>query len=70
LIKIVVDKSGLHLLQYADFVVTAFAIYFGWAFFNNVNFQQFAVKIFMFLNFNGYNPFDYCVMRWKVYFFP
>ena len=29
-----VDKSGTHWLQYAAFVVTAFAIYFCWAFFN------------------------------------
>ena len=27
-----VDKSGTQWLQYAAFVVTAFAIYFGWAF--------------------------------------
>ena len=26
-----VDKFGTHWLQYAAFVVTAFAIYFGWA---------------------------------------
>ena len=32
------DKSGTHWLQYAAFVVTAFAIYFGWAFFNDANF--------------------------------
>ena len=40
------DKSGQHWLQYAAFVVTAFAIYFGWAFFNDANFHRFAVKIF------------------------
>ena len=28
-----VNSSGFHWLQYAAFVVTAFAIYFGWAFF-------------------------------------
>jgi len=27
-----VDSSGVHWLQYAAFVVTAFAFYFGWAF--------------------------------------
>jgi len=43
-----VDKSGKHWLQYAAFVVTAFAIYFGWAFFNDSNFHNFAVKIFKF----------------------
>ena len=39
-----VDKSGTHCLQYATFVMTAFAFYFGWAFFNDVNFHEFAVK--------------------------
>ena len=65
-----VDKSGLHWLQYLAFAVTAFAIYSGWAFFNDVNFHHFAVKIFKFLNCNGYNPFNYCVMSWKVDFYP
>ena len=65
-----VDKSGIHWLQYAAFVVTAFAIYFGWAFFNDANFHQFSVKIFKFWNCNGYNPLSYCVMRWKVDFYP
>ena len=39
-----VDKSGKHWLQYAAFVVAAFAIYFGWAFFNDASFHNFAVK--------------------------
>ena len=39
-----VDKSGTHWLQYAAFVVTAFAIYFDWAFLNNANFHQFSIK--------------------------
>ena len=51
------DNSGTHWLQYAAFVVTAFAIYFGWAFFNDASFQQFRCKnIFKFYNFKGYNP--------------
>ena len=62
------DKSGTHLLKYAAFVITAFAIYFGWAFFNDVNFNQFAEKIFDFSNCNGYNPLSYCVMLWKLDF--
>ena len=65
-----IDKSGTHWLQYAAFVVNAFAIYFGWAFFNDANFHHFAVKIFKFWNCNGYNPLSYCVMRWKVDFYP
>ena len=65
-----VDSAGIHWLQYVAFVITAFAIYFGWAFFNDANFHQFAVKIFKFWNYNGYNPINYCVMRWKVNFYP
>ena len=41
-----VDSSGIHWLQYAAFITTAFAIYFGWAFFNDANFHNFAIKIF------------------------
>ena len=65
-----IDKSGIHWLQYASFVVTALAIYFIWAFFNDANFHHFSAKIFKFLNCNGYNPLSYCVMRWKVDFYP
>ena len=65
-----VDKSGLHWRQYAAFAVTAFALNSGWAFFNDFNFHHFAVKIFKFLNCNGYNPLGYCAMRWKVDFYP
>ena len=65
-----VDSFGFHWLQYAAFVVTAFAVFFGWAFFNDANFNHFTVKIFKFLNCNGYKPLSYCVMRWKVDFFP
>ena len=64
------DKSGTHWLQYAAFVVTAFAIYFGWAFFNDAKFHHFAIKIFKLWNCNGYNPLGYCLMRWKVDFYP
>ena len=64
------DNSGIHWPQYAAFVVTAFAIYFSWAFFNDSFFHQFSVKILKFLNCNGYNPLSYCVMRWKVDFYP
>ena len=63
-----VDKSGMHWLQYAAFVVTALAIYLSWAFFNDASFNHFAVKLFKFLNCNGYNPLSYCVLRWKVDF--
>ena len=62
------DKPGSHWLQYAAFVITSFAIDFGWAFFNDASFHHFAVKIFKFLNCNEYNPLIYCVMRWKVDF--
>ena len=42
------DKSGTHWLQYAAFVVTAFAIYLGWAFFNDDSVYHLVVKIFKF----------------------
>ena len=35
-----VNKSGTNWLQYAAFVVTAFANYFGWAFFIYANSQS------------------------------
>ena len=63
--KIGLDKSGTHWLQYAAFVITAFAIYFGWAFFNDANFNHFAIKIFKFWNCNGYNLLSYYAMSWK-----
>ena len=65
-----VDSYGVHWLQYAAFVLTAFSIYFVWAFFNDANFHHFASKILKFWNCNGYNPISYCVMRWKVDFYP
>ena len=48
------DKNGLvkfgkHWTQYTEFVVTAFFIYFGWTFFNDASFHQFAVKIIQIL---------------------
>ena len=64
------DNLGVHWLQYAAFVITAFAIYFVWAFFNDASFNHFAVKIFKFWNCNGYNPLSYCIMRWRVDFYP
>ncbi len=64
------DKSGKHWLQYAAFGVTAFAIYFCWAFFNDASIHNFFVKIFKLWNCYGYNPLSYCVMRWKVDFYP
>ena len=60
----------MHWLGFVRLCTTAFAIYFGWAFFNDASFHHFAVKIFKFWNCNGYNPLSYCVMRWKVDFYP
>ena len=60
-----IDKSGTHWLQYAALVVSAFAAYTTWAFFNDSNFHYFVIKIFNFLNCNGYNPISYCIMSWK-----
>ena len=64
------DKYGMHWHQYAAFVIIAFAIYFGWAFFYDAHFYHFTEKILKFWNCNGYNPLSYCVMRWKVDFYP
>ncbi len=64
------DKFGMHWLQYATYIVTAFAIYFGWAFSHDSGFHHFTVKIFKFWNCNGYNPLNYCLMRWKLNFYP
>ena len=65
-----IDKSGTHWFQYAAFILTAFAFYFVWAFFNELNFHHFVVKMFKFSNCNGYTPLSYCMMRWKVDFYP
>ena len=65
-----VDKSGTHWLQYSAFVVTAFGIYFSWAFFYDDSVHHLGVKIFKFWNRNGYNPLSHCIMRWKVDFYP
>ena len=65
-----VDNSGMPWLQYAPFVAGSFVIYFDWTFFNDASFQHLAIKILKFWNCNGYNPFNYCVMGWKVEFYP
>ena len=59
------DKSGTHWLQYAALAFSAFAVYTTWAYYNDASFHSFVVKIFKFLNCNGYNPISYCVMRWR-----
>ncbi len=55
------DNSETYLLQFSSFVVTAFAVYFGWGFFNDASFYHFAVKMFKFWSCNGYTPLSYCV---------
>ena len=60
-----VDQYGTHWLQYAALAVSAFALYTTWAYYNDTSFHSFVVKIFKFMNCNGYNPISYCVMRWK-----
>ncbi len=59
------DQFGTHWLQYAALFVFAFAVYTTWAFYNDANFHNFIIKIFKFLNCKGYNPINYCIMRWK-----
>ena len=39
-----IDELGIHWLQYTAFVVSEFAIYFLWAFFNDASLHHFAVK--------------------------
>ncbi len=53
------ENPKKHWLQYAAFVVTAFAIYFAWAFFNDASFYQIILKIFKFWICNGYNRLSY-----------
>ena len=60
-----VDQSGTHWLQYIALVLSAFAVYTTWAYYNDPSFHYFVIKIFKFMNCNGYNPLSYCVMRWK-----
>ena len=64
-----VDNYGIHWFQYVAFIFTALAIYFVWAFLNVANFHNLAVKIFKFWNCYGYNPLNYCLMRWKYDFY-
>ena len=65
-----VDKSGTNRLQYVAFIVTAFPTYFCWAFFNDVNFHHFAVKIYKLFNCYGHNPLSFCLMSWEEAFYP
>ena len=65
-----VNNSGSHLLRYTAFFLSAFAIYFAWAFLNDASFHHFTRKIFKFWNCNGYNPLSYCVMGWNVEIYP
>ena len=58
------DKFSLHWLQYAAFAVSAFAIYTSWAYYNNPSFHYFVVRIFKFLDCNGFNSISYCIKRW------
>ncbi len=60
-----VDQYGTHWLQYAALFFSAFAVFTTWAYYNDVSFHYFIVKIFKFFNCNVYNPTSYCVMRLK-----
>ena len=60
-----VDQSGTHWLQYTALGFSALAVYTTWAFYNDPDFHYFVIKLFNFLNCNGFNPLSYCVMRWK-----
>ena len=60
------DEYGIHWFQYVALVLSAFAIYTTWAYYIDENFHHFVIKIFKFLNCNGYNSISYCIMRWKI----
>ena len=60
-----IDEFGTHWLQYAALTFSAFALYTTWAYYNDANFHHFVVKIFKFLNCNGYNSISYCIMSWR-----
>ena len=60
-----VDSTGTHWMQYAALIFSAFVVYTSWAYYNNDSFHYFVVKMFKFLNCNGYNPISYCILRWK-----
>jgi len=62
-----IDESGTHWLQYAALALSAIAIYTTWAYFFNDDFHHFALKIFKFINCNGYNPLSFCIRRFKSY---
>ena len=62
-----VDDSGTHWLQYVALAFSAFAVYTTWAYFFNEDFHYFIIKIFKFLNCNGYNPLSFCIIRYKSY---
>ena len=60
-----IDESGTHWFQYVALLVSAFAVYTTWAYYNDASFHYFVVKIFKFLNCSGYNKISYCMMRLK-----
>ena len=61
-----IDQYGTHWLQYAALIFSAFVVYSTWAYYNDETFHYFVIKIFKFLNCNGYNSISYCLMRWQV----
>ena len=62
-----IDESGTHWLQYAALALSAIAVYTTWAYFFNDDFHHFVLKLFKFLNCNGYNPLSFCIRRFKSY---
>ena len=60
-----VDSTGTHWMQYAALAFSAFAVYITWAYYYDDNFHYFILKIFKFLNCDGYNPLSYCLMRFE-----
>tara|TARA_Y100001968_G_C19299726_1_gene688429 strand:+ start:401 stop:787 length:387 start_codon:yes stop_codon:yes gene_type:complete len=49
------DGYGIHLLQYAAFAVSGFAIFTTWAFFYDESFHNFVMNILKVINCSGFN---------------
>ena len=57
-----IDSTGTHWFQYLALVFSAFAIFTTWAYFFDIEFHSFILKIFRFLNCRGFNQISsYCI---------
>ena len=49
------DRFGMHWLQYVAFAFSAIAIFLTWAFFYDVEFHRFIVRVIRFIDCSGFN---------------